>query len=133
MKKTIQSIWLFWMVTIFAYADGRYTQINPIADNEQYFPLAQVVTIHIPKQYTTIKQAINYVLLGTGYQQAEEQMRSSEDLAFIQLPLPTINREFKDVSILEILNALGGYMYVPIIDPVHRLVAYETNETVLAQ
>lgn len=107
----------------------RYTLVNPAASAEQKFPIIEVKTISISARVTTNSEAVDIVLTGTGYSQAQTNNRSQADLALMNKPLADINRQFTNMTVHEMLKAIAGVGYAPIIDPINRLVAFEiTNE-----
>lgn len=104
---------------------GRYTITETAASKAQRFPLAQVKKITVPQTVLTNRQAVEYLLVSTGYSQASDVVRSQEDNALMRKPLALSNREFVNLTILEMLSIIAGLGYAPIVDPINRLVAFE--------
>ena len=63
--------------------------------------------------------------MSTGYSQANDSIRTSQDKALMNKPIALSNREFVNLTILEMLTVVAGLGYVPIVDPINRLVAFE--------
>jgi len=106
---------------------GRYTITETTATAAQRFPLIQVKSIEIPQSIRTNGQAVDFVLQQTGYQVATARVRSPEDSLLMAKPLAEICRHFRNTSLLEILNAIAGLGFTPVIDPINRLVAFEAT------
>ena len=79
----------------------------------------------MPLTIATNKEAVQFLLTSTGYSQASDVVRSAEDKAMMRKPLALSNREFVNLTILEMLSIVAGLGYVPIVDPINRLVAFE--------
>lgn len=106
---------------------GRYTIIDTTALPEQRFPLIQVLTVTIPHGVSKNSQAVDYVLNQSGYRQANARVRSPQDQMLMQRELATINRSFENITILEMLSAIAGLGYSPVVDPINRLIAFEAT------
>lgn len=106
---------------------GRYTINETAAPTIQRFPLAQVKTTTVPQTVVTNRQAVEYLLVSTGYSQANDVVRSPEDKVLMSKPLALSNRQFVNLTILEMLSIVAGLGYVPIVDPINRLIAFEAT------
>lgn len=104
---------------------GRYTIAETQASKDQRFPLIEVRTVNVPLTIATNREAVQFLLTSTGYSQASDVVRSAEDKAMMRKPLALSNREFVNLTILEMLSIVAGLGYVPIVDPINRLVAFE--------
>lgn len=104
---------------------GRYTIAETEASKVQRFPLIEVKTIIVPQDAVTNRQTVEYLLMSTGYSQASDIVRSPEDKALMRRPLAHSNREFVNLTILEMLSIIAGLGYKPVVDPINRLIAFE--------
>ena len=104
---------------------GRYSIAETQASKAQRFPLIEVRTTSIPVTISTNRQAVDFLLMSTGYSQANDSIRTSQDKALMNKPIALSNREFVNLTILEMLTVVAGLGYVPIVDPINRLVAFE--------
>lgn len=104
---------------------GRYKITETQASQVQRFPLIDVRTTKFPLTIRTNRQAVDYLLMSTGYSQASDSIRTPQDKALMLKPLALSNREFLNLTVLEMLSIVAGLGYVPIIDPINRLVAFE--------
>lgn len=103
----------------------RYTITETQASKAQRFPLIEVRTTFVPINIKTNGQAVDFLLLSTGYTQASDSVRSPQDRVLMNKPLALSNREFVNLTILEMLSIVAGLGYVPIVDPINRLIAFE--------
>ena len=106
---------------------NRYTIAETHASNAQRFPLIDIRTTLIPTSVTTNRQAVEFILKDTGYSQASNSVRSISDNALMQKALAKSNRELANLSVLEMLSVIAGLGYVPVVDPINRLVAFEAT------
>ena len=104
---------------------GRYTIAETQASKVQRFPLIEVRTSNVPQTFMTNREAVDFLLMSTGYSQASDLVRTPQDKALMRKHLAVSNREFVNLTILEMLSIVAGIGYVPIVDPIHRLVAFE--------
>jgi len=104
---------------------GRYSIAETQASKAQRFPLIEVRTTTIPVTISTNREAVDFLLMSTGYSQANDFIRTPQDKALMNKPIALSNREFVNLTILEMLTVVAGLGYVPIIDPINRLVAFE--------
>jgi len=107
---------------------GRYTSINPVASNQQANILSVVVTIPFNKNVETVGDAINHLLLRSGYQLAA--LKSSDPMLPVLLnsSLPEIHRKLGPITIENALHVLAGSAWDLVIDPVHRMISFELIE-----
>lgn len=104
---------------------SRYTITDTEASAVQRFPLIDVRTTNLPSNIVTNRQAVDYILMSTGYSQANDSVRSPQDRTLMRKPIALSNREFVNLTVLEMLSIVAGLGYVPIVDPINRLVAFE--------
>jgi len=63
--------------------------------------------------------------MSTGYSQASDSVRTPQDKALMRKRLALSNRDLVNLTILEMLSIVAGIGYVPVVDPINRLVAFE--------
>ena len=104
---------------------GRYTIAETQASKAQRFPLIEVRTSNIPSTIMTNREAVDFLLMSTGYSQASDSVRTPQDKALMRKHLALSNRDLVNLTILEMLSIVAGIGYVPVVDPINRLVAFE--------
>ena len=107
---------------------GRYSLVNTSGVAHQKSPLQVIVDTNIPRELDSIGESITYLLLRSGYQLADPKITSDKLANFYQLPVPEVHRELGPIKLLDALNILTGEAFIPVIDPVHRLVSFELDE-----
>ena len=106
---------------------GRYTLSENEASKAQRFPLIDTRTTSIPATVITNRQAVDFILMQTGYAQASDSVRSMPDKMLMRKAVAKSNRKLVNLTVLEMLNVIAGLGYVPLIDPINRLVAFEAT------
>jgi len=106
-------------------AVGRYTIADTTATAEQRFSLLQTRSLDIPRAIQSNGQAISYLLRDTGYRMATNRVRSAADVLLMSKPLAAVSRTYANTRLLEILDAIAGLGFTPVIDPINRLVAFD--------
>jgi conjugative transfer region protein (TIGR03748 family) len=104
---------------------GRYTSVKNIAPLDQLNPLKVVIKTRLPQSIQTVREAIEFLLVRSGYTLADEDVLSAETKILLNLPLPAIHREFGPMTLDRALRTLSGEAFVLLVDPVHRKVGYE--------
>ncbi len=127
MVRLLVSFLMVFNVSAFAAerSVGRYTIAETQASKVQRFPLIEVRTSNVPPAIMTNREAVDFLLMSTGYSQASDSVRTPQDKALMRKYLALSNREFVNLTILEMLSIVAGIGYVPIVDPINRLVAFE--------
>lgn len=110
---------------------GRYSLVNTSSLAHEKSPLQVVIDTSIPRKISTIGGSLEFLLLRSGYQLVEEDQVGKKLSAFYQLPLPEVHRKLGPVKLIDALNIITGEAFVPVIDPVHRLVSFELDEKVV--
>jgi len=129
MKKIYLLILLFVSASVSAseVSVGRYTIAETQASKVQRFPLIEVRSTNVPQTIMTNRDAVDFLLMSTGYSQANDSVRTPQDIALMEKPLALSNREFLNLTVLEMLSIVAGLGYVPIVDPINRLIAFEAT------
>lgn len=115
-------------VTIEAVQTGRYTHVKNIPPIDQLNPLKVVVRTRIPQSVTTVGESVEFLLVRSGYGLAEASVLSEEAEAMLSLPLPQIHRTLGPMSLDKALQTLSGEAFALVVDPVHRIVAFELSD-----
>lgn len=104
----------------------RYTQVSLKPPLEQQDPLKAVVTTRFPTgAIATVGEAMDYLLIRSGYQLAPVANRDPKVQALFSLPLPEVHRELGPVRLDTALSLLAGSGYVVVYDRVNRLVSID--------
>tara|TARA_R110002167_G_scaffold93474_7_gene250497 strand:- start:7311 stop:7892 length:582 start_codon:yes stop_codon:yes gene_type:complete len=107
---------------------GRYQTVANQASLAQENPLLSIAQYKFPPSVNTIGQAINQILMNTGYQLASKEKLPETIKILLKKPLPASQRDIGPIRIADALNLLvGKQIYSLLIDPVHRLVNYKIN------
>ncbi|WP_020406851.1 hypothetical protein [Hahella ganghwensis] len=107
------------------FVKNRYAPVEPL---EQKIELLAVrTTIQFPQSIKTVGEAIDTLLLRSGYRLAS--LESSDPMLRVLLasPLPAVHREFHEQPIETILRVLASEAWVLVEDPVRRLISFELN------
>ncbi|WP_318441737.1 PFGI-1 class ICE element type IV pilus protein PilL2 [Photobacterium leiognathi] len=104
------------------YVENGLTLINVDAPAEQKDPLMTVTSIVFPQNVTTVGQALNYSLLRTGYTLIAASQLTPSANRLMQLPLPLVQRDIKQVTVRNLIDTLIGDGFDYRVDPVLRTV-----------
>ena len=107
---------------------GRYSSAAAVNTRQQENLLEVVVDTEIPNQEKTVGQAINFLLLRSGYTLAVPEIQGKHIKQFLNKKLPQIHRKIGPVMLKDALMMLVGKAYWMKVDPVHRLIAFDTVE-----
>tara|TARA_R110002167_G_scaffold204404_11_gene408586 strand:+ start:4493 stop:4960 length:468 start_codon:yes stop_codon:yes gene_type:complete len=115
---------------IEAMVTGRYTSVKNIAPMDQLNPLKVVIKTKLPQSIQTVRQAVGFLLVRSGYSLADDAVLSEEAVTLLDLPLPQIHRQLGPITLDKALQTLSGQAFVLVVDPVHRKVGYELSVNV---
>lgn len=104
---------------------GRYTSVKNIAPVDQLNPLKVVIKTKLPQSIATVREAVDFLLVRSGYTMAEDGVLSAEAKTLMALPLPAVHRELGPMTLDRALHTLSGDAFVLVVDPVHRKIGYE--------
>lgn len=107
---------------------GRYSSADAVNTRQQENLLEVVVDTEIPVQEKTVGQAIDFLLLRSGYTLALPEIQGQHVKQLLGKPLPEIHRRIGPVMLKDALMVLVGKAYWMKVDPVHRLIAFDTVE-----
>jgi len=111
---------------------GRYSAVAAIPTEAQTEPLHQILSVEFPEAVTSVGDAVQQVLSGTGYALSDVLYWDVEVFGLFERPLPDVHRTFGPISVLIALKTLVGPSFQLIVDPVHRLIAFELDSNALA-
>tara|TARA_R110001583_G_scaffold88182_1_gene228973 strand:+ start:19109 stop:19546 length:438 start_codon:yes stop_codon:yes gene_type:complete len=110
---------------------GRYSHVRNVPLADQFNPLKVVVSTTFPSQLQSVGQAMNFLLLRSGYEMANTLVLSDETVELLRLPLPEIHRQIGPVTLDVALRTLAGDAFDLIVDPVHRKIAFELSSKIV--
>ena len=100
---------------------SRYTTVDMSIEEVKKDPLKEILQdFTLPSRLATIGQAIEYVLLDTGYKLRRPYDANPASYLLYQMKLPLTQRHFNDASFQQILNTLVPEGYELKVNPVHR-------------
>jgi conjugative transfer region protein (TIGR03748 family) len=107
---------------------SRYTTASAVPDVAQVDPLEAVVQVSFPRAgVATVGDAVNYLLLRTGYRLAAQREADAPASAVLSMPLPEVHRQLGPYSVRTALSVLLGTPFALYVDPMQRLVSYRTT------
>lgn len=133
-RNSLNSFLLFVLVSCLSFSayslDGvqvsRYSTLSPVPPASQVNPLDAVIQVSLPRQQvSTVGDAINYLLLRSGYRLYEQQ--GDDVKSILSLPLPEVHRQLGPYSVQTALGVLMGQSYSLNVDHAHRQIQYKTD------
>lgn len=107
---------------------SRYTTGSAVPDASQVDPLEAMVQVSFPRtSVATVGDAVNYLLLRSGYRLAAPQEANAPASAVLSMQLPEVHRQLGPYSVRTALSVLLGTPFALSVDPVQRLVSYRTT------
>ena len=107
---------------------SRYTTGSAVPDAAQVDPLEAVVRVSFPRpSVANVGDAVNYLLLRSGYRLAVPEEASAPASAVLAMPLPEVHRQLGPYSVRTALSVLLGTPFTLSIDPMQRQVSYRTT------
>lgn len=107
---------------------GRYSTMPPIPPASQVNPLNAIVFVNFPRErVATVGDAVNYLLLRSGYHLDAQQTEVVRSI--LALPLPEVHRQVGSYSVQTALKVLMGQSYSLSVDHAHRSVLYKLAAT----
>jgi len=104
---------------------GRYVTVEPVADMNARFPLAEVDDITIPSDVLDVISAMSFVLAGTGYSVAPAEYLDPGSVHMLSSPVALTQRSMQKVTRLNAMAALAGPGFEVVVDPLSRRVAFD--------
>ena len=110
------------------YSVGRYSSVSTEPTQAQMDLLAVIIEIRFPQSINSVGQALENMLVNSGFRLAELSAADPSLSILLNSPLPNVHRSLGPVSLRTALNILSGASWDLIIDPVHRLVSFELKQ-----
>ena len=132
-----------WLILVFVYAVvgacvivspplhasevqvGRYSALRALPTVAQADLLSTTITARFPERIQTVGEAVRYLLQRSGYRLADHNVANSVMADLLGLPLPTVHRNLGPITLQQALATLIGPVFRLVLDPVHRLIAFE--------
>lgn len=105
---------------------GRYTVANATATVDQEDLLNVVIKTEIPQNEKTVKDAMRFLLMRSGYSLAPKSMQGKYVEQLLAKQLPYAHRNIGPITLKDALMMLMGKAFWMKVDPVHRLIAFDT-------
>ena len=106
---------------------GRYSHVVNEPYLSQKNPLKVVVNTRIPTTVENVEQALNFLLMRSGYALADYSVLSPEAKILLGHELPQIHRHLGPMTLDNALQTLAGEAYELVVDPINRKVAFVTS------
>ncbi len=104
---------------------GRYLSVAVKPQKIQQQLLQQSIQVKFPQNILTIKQAIIFLLQFSGYHLAPTQAMDQATRDMLNQALPEVDKIFGPMTLKQGLTTLVGHPFYLLIDPAHRLVAFQ--------
>jgi conjugative transfer region protein (TIGR03748 family) len=103
---------------------ARYSVIQPRPSSGQQDLLAVALPLRVPNEITTVGGAVEYAIRDSGYRLVASDQLTTSVNELLKLPLPKAHRQFQPLPLKDVITLLAGPAFVPVHDPVHRLLAF---------
>jgi len=107
---------------------ARYSTMQPMPSLAQRDLLAAPVVAVLPASVTRIGEAVETLLVPSGYRLSSPLAAAPERAELLNLPLPQAHRALGPLPLRTALAILAGPAFTLIEDPVHRLISFERCE-----
>lgn len=107
---------------------GRYSSADAANTDEQENLLNVVIQTEIPATVTTVGEAIDFLLLRSGFSLAPIEAQGKHVTQLLKKSLPQAHRRVGPVMLKDALTMIVGKAFWMSVDPVHRLIAFDTVE-----
>jgi type IV pili sensor histidine kinase/response regulator len=97
----------------------------PNATPEQLDPLAVVVKVSFNSHITTVGEALDHLLLRSGYRMAALKASDPNMQILISRDLPEVHRKLGPITLTNALKTLSGPAWELVVDPVNRLISFD--------
>lgn len=104
---------------------GRYSQIKAAPTQAQIDLLRVMVSVTLPNEVITVRQAVEHILSRSGYRLTESGEQTEAVSGLLGKPLPRVHRHLGPMPLEESLRTLAGPVFDLMVDPVHRTVSYQ--------
>ena len=103
---------------------ARYSTVHAVPTLAQRDPLAALVTTTFPDSVARVGEAVDALLVPSGYRLARAEAAHPGRKALLELPLPEAHRQLGPMPLRLALKTLVGQAFTLVEDPVHRLVSF---------
>lgn len=110
---------------------GRYLTTSDKPMTAQTNLLSQKIEVRFPASVRTVGDAINYILLPSGYSLVPSKQQSPDLKITLSKPLPAIDRNFGPMALGTALTTLAGPAFYLIHDPISRTVNLQVKPAYL--
>ncbi len=107
---------------------GRYSSMLAAPEEHQYDILSTMVQTRFPQRISTVGEALDYLLLRSGYRLAKYDATDPEMEILMTRPLPETHRDIGPMTLEDALQTLASPIYRIVIDPLNRLISFEVIE-----
>ena len=101
---------------------SRYTLQQPTASAAQSDPLSVTLRVHFPPSITFIGEAIDYLLLQSGFSRVKNG--DVDAMNFMQMRLPKIHRSIGPISLENALLTILGEPWKLKVNKIHRTISF---------
>lgn len=110
---------------------GRYSRTVNEPYLSQRNPLKVIVNTRIPNSVYTVEQAVQFLLLRSGYRLADPSTRTHEAKVLLNHSLPQVHRQLGPITLDKALKTLAGDAFELVVDPINRKVTYVASRDLI--
>lgn len=107
---------------------GRYTAADASNTDEQENLLNVVIDTEVPAKIVTVGETIDFLLLRSGFTLAPGEAQGKHVSQLLKKKLPHSHRRVGPIMLKDALSMIVGKAFWMRVDPVHRLIAFDTVE-----
>lgn len=107
---------------------GRYTTASATATIAQEDLLEVIIKTKLPNSIQTVGDGISFLLLRSGYSLASKLDQGEDVEQLLSRQIPFTHRSIGPMTLKRALLVLVGDAFWMKVDPVHRLIAFDTVE-----
>lgn len=104
---------------------GRYAAIAPTPTPSQKDLLSIVVQMRFHANILTVGEALDYLLLRSGYRLSNEVRENPALVVLSQYPLPEVHRELGPITLREAMTMLAGPAYQLVENHYQREISFQ--------
>lgn len=114
------------------------TQISRYVSQKEEIPeskqnlLDQNISVEFDSNVETLRDAINQLLLNSGYRLRNINHQDKYIKAMLANPLPATQRTIQNATLKQALLMLTGHQFIIQLDPINRIIDFKIRPTVLA-
>ena len=109
---------------------GRYSMYAAAPTEAQKDLLTSLIKTQFVDKVRTVGEAVQHLLQGSGYRLARDEVIGLDTLELFALPLPDAHRSLGPMPLQTALETLVGPAFRLIEDPVHRLLTFESCNSI---